>query len=266
VSGDGAAIAPLEMVPLPPVGRRFGAPRRVRWGDTDVAGRLRLDATARFLQDVANDDTRDAGHDPFAPWIVRRTALAVARWPRLGEMVTVTTFSAGHGSRWGERRTIVEGDDGGRVDAAALWVYVDAVTGAPKRLTDEFHATYDEAAGGRKVAARLRLPGPSSDGAGPAGGVTARPWPVRRTDLDSLGHVNNAATWVPFQDELDRRGLVASYAEVEYGDAIAPDDEVTLLVEATDPDPGADGSTVLAAWLTVDGAVRAAAHLRARPG
>lgn len=262
-------LDPLEMVPLPVAGRRFATSRRVRWGDTDATGRLRLDATARFLQDVANDDTRDAGHDPFAPWVVRRTAVEVTGWPELGEIVTLTTFSAGHGSRWAERRTIIEGDAGSRVDAAALWVFVDPETGVPKRLTDEFHATYDEAAGGRKVAARLRLPGPSSDGPGDGGtgdGMTARPWPLRRTDLDSLGHVNNAATWSPFQDELDRRGLVATYAEVEYGDAVAPDDQVTLLVEER-PAGGSEGSgsTILAAWLTVGGAVRASAHLAADP-
>ena len=57
------SIAATVMVPVPERGRRFTAERPVRWGDTDRHGRLRLDALARFLQDVANDDTRDAGFD-----------------------------------------------------------------------------------------------------------------------------------------------------------------------------------------------------------
>ena len=71
----GTSIAATVMVPVPERGRRFTAERPVRWGDTDRHGRLRLDALARFLQDVANDDTRDAGFDPFAPWVVRRTTV-----------------------------------------------------------------------------------------------------------------------------------------------------------------------------------------------
>jgi len=251
------ALADLELVPLPASGRRFTESRRVRWGDTDPSGRLRLDAVARYLQDVANDDTRDAGHDPLAPWVVRRTAVRADRWPRLGEIVTLTTFSGGHGSRWAERRTVLEGDGGGRVDAAALWVFVDPATGLPKRLTPEFHATYDEAAGGRTVGARLRLPGLSDRSID-----ETRTWPVRCTDLDALGHVNNAATWSPVDDGLQRRGLEPRYAELEYGDAIGPGDELSV---HTTGGPGPDGTTVVGAWLTVGGAVRAAAHVRAVP-
>ena len=60
-----------------------------------MAGRLRSDALARYLQDVANDDTRDAGHDPFEPWLVRRTSLVFGQPFVLGELVALTTFSGG---------------------------------------------------------------------------------------------------------------------------------------------------------------------------
>ena len=39
----------------------YQASRRVRLGDASPRGRLRLDACARYLQDIANDDSRDAG-------------------------------------------------------------------------------------------------------------------------------------------------------------------------------------------------------------
>ncbi len=240
-----------ELVPLPERGRRFTATRRVRWGDTDEHRHLRLDATARYLQDIANDDTRDAGHDPMAPWVVRRTVLSVDRPVALGEVVTVTTFSGGHGSRWAERRTSIAGSEGGRVEAASLWVFVDPVSGRPARLTPEFHATYDEAAGGRQVSARLRHPAPPVD-------ASSRPWPLRATDLDGLGHVNNAATWAAVDDELARRGLEAAVAELEYPDAIGPDDAVAL--RSADGDDGR-----LSLWLVVDDEVRASAVVTPRP-
>lgn len=233
------------LVPVPERGRRFTTSRRVRWGDTDPAGRLRLDALARYLQDVANDDTRDAGFDPMAPWVVRRTVVVVHEPVALGDVVTCTTFSGGFGSRWAERRTSVVAEGGGRIEAAALWIFVDPVSGRPLRLTDAFHDVYGEASAGRKVSSRLQH-GP------PDPGAVTRPWTVRRTDLDALGHVNNAATWSAIEDELARRGRTARGAELEYPGAIGPTDEVALAASED------DGGT-LRMWLTVAGTVRASA-------
>ncbi len=240
-----------EFVPVPELGRTFTTERRVRWGDTDQHRRLRLDAVARYLQDAANDDTRDAGHDPFAPWVVRRTVIRVVQPVALGEIVAVTTFSGGHGRRWAERRTRLVGSDGGMIEAASLWVFMDPVSGRPARLTAEFHATYGEAANGREVSSRLHH-GPPPEGA------EARRWPLRATDLDGLGHVNNAATWAAVEDELARRGIEPALAELEYPDAIAPDDEVTLLT-----DLGADGTLRL--WLMAATKVCASALVEPRP-
>lgn len=239
------------MVPVPERGRRFTASRRVRWGDADARGRLRLDAVARYLQDVANDDTRDAGHDPRAPWVVRRTAIEVLVPPAVGEVLALTTFGGGLGSRWAERRTSMVGDAGGRVEAASLWVCLDPVSGRPARLTEEFLATYGEAAGGRRVSSRLVLPPPPPE-------VTRRPWPLRSTDVDRLRHVNNAATWEPVEDELARRGVEPARAVLEHGDAIDPADAVELASVA-----GPDGA--VSVWLLVGTAVRASALVHPAP-
>jgi len=234
-----------SFVPVPARGRTFTAERRVRWGDVDRRGRLRLDSLARYLQDVANDDTRDAGHDPMAPWVVRRTVIETLRPPALGEVLALTTFSGGLGARWAERRTSITGADGGRVEAAAIWIYVDPASGRPARLGPEILAVYAEAAGGRKVNARLTHARPGPD-------VDVRDWPLRSTDHDPLGHVNNAATWEAVEDELERRGLRPGRAEVEYGESVGPDDHVAL-ASAVDPDG------TLGIWLTVDDVVRASA-------
>jgi len=95
-------------------------------------------------------------------------------------------------------------------------------------------------------------------GHGPvADGADRRPWPLRSTDLDGLGHVNNAATWEPVEDELARRDLRPRWAELEYGDALDPGDDVELASIVAH-----DGSLRL--WLCVDGVVRASAVVHPR--
>jgi hypothetical protein len=68
---------PFQMVDGPGPGRQFTTRRRVRLGDATPKGRLRLDAVARYLQDVANDDTRDADWSDPHWWVVRRTVIDV---------------------------------------------------------------------------------------------------------------------------------------------------------------------------------------------
>lgn len=232
-------------VALPDDGRRFRASRRVRWGDVDRRGRLRLDAVARYLQDVAGDDTRDLGDRPTAPWVVRRTTIAIDEPPAVGEVLHLTTFGGGVGGRWAERRTSITGDSGARIEAAALWISIDPRTGRPSRLTSRFLEAYGPTSAARRVSARRRHPPPPP-------GAAVRAWVQRSTDHDPLGHVNNAATWEPVEDELARRDLVPVGAELEYGDAIEPTDEVTLVSRTDPPD-------TVAVWLVVGDAVRASA-------
>ena len=137
------------------VARRYTASRRVRLSDVSPKGRLRLDAVARYLQDIAGDDGHDAIGAEADPWIVRRTTIAVDRFPVLREELTVTTWASAAGARWAERRTSIAGDQGGLAEAAALWVYVDVDSGRPKRLTDAFWQHYGESVGERTVHARL---------------------------------------------------------------------------------------------------------------
>lgn len=244
----------IELVPRPVRGRVFTSSRRVRWGDADPSGALRLDAVARHLQDSSNDDTRDAGLDPSEPWVVRRTAIRIDDPPRVGDIVHLSTWNSGQGRRWAERRTTIETDGGRRIEAAALWVRIDRDTGRPARLTPEFHTIYDEAAAGRTIASRLRLEPPDGD-------VDERPWLIRHRDLDGLGHVNNAATWEPVVDEIARTGAHAAYAELEYGEGIGPDATVTVLSRRGEDEDG----SLLRVWIRADGEIRASAQVHLRP-
>lgn len=212
-----------EMLPLPSVGRTFMAGRTVRLGDVDERGELRLDAIARYLQDVATDDAIDAGIVNAMGWLVRRTMIEISRPARLNERVELTTFCAGAGRSWAERRTQLRSGDAVCAEAVCLWVQVDPVSGRPQRLDDEFHRHYGPSTGGRTVSSRLSLPKQ------PAGQATGTPWRFRSTDVDPFGHVNNAAQWAVVEHHLDEAGTArVGVGELEYLAPVDPADALSL--------------------------------------
>jgi acyl-ACP thioesterase len=218
------------LLSVPAQGRVFRSGRRVRLGDVDPLGRLRLDALARYLQDVSGDDTDDSGLPDAQDWVVRRTVVEQRRAAVLGERLELATFCSGYGSRWAERRVSILGEGGAVVDAVTVWVHVDPATGRPKALSEAFHALYDAAAGGREVLAR-QVHDPLAVG---TDGVATFAWQPRAADLDILDHANNAVAWA-ILEELRNRVLVDAEAprggpddllahdfraEVEFRDAV----------------------------------------------
>jgi acyl-ACP thioesterase len=163
---------------------------------------MRLDAIARSLQDVAYADVEDAGLADAAVWVVRRTRIHVARFPRFPEHLTLHTFCSGVGRAWAERRTTIEsaganGEPIADIEAVSLWVHLDPESWHPIPLTAREIEIYGPGPGeSRSVSHRLRHPPP------PADADSARPWRFRATECDIADHVNNAAYWTPLDDEL----------------------------------------------------------------
>jgi acyl-ACP thioesterase len=240
----------VAMAP-PGEGRVHRVRRIVRLGDVDTEGRIRLDAVARYAQDVASDDMVDAGLAGVWSWVVRRTTIAVAHRPRFEQAVGVATWCSGTGAAWAERRTTIDVDGRPAVEVSALWVCLDPRTGRPVALEDRFVDVFSPPVDNRRVGGRLRHPGPP-----PA--TTDRPWTLRRTDYDALGHVNNAVTWGLVEEEAVafRPEARVACAEVEYRAAVAPGDMVDMRVAG-------DATGGLGLWV-VDrsGGVRTSAVVR----
>jgi acyl-ACP thioesterase len=235
-----------QFVSLPRGGREIVRTRRVRLGDVSVSGRVRLDALARYLQDVAADDVDDAGVE--GAWVMRRMAFRSDRSLHFGDDIELRTFCSGTGGRIAERRTTLLRDGAVAVEAVALWVYLGA-HGRPAPLEEWFFDLYGSAAAGRRVNGRLRLGAPPPD-------AGSRPWPLRSADFDVLEHVNNAASWTAVEDELERvaPGRIPVAGEIEYRTAIDPGESVELRSV-----PGTDRLTC---WLVGDGVVRTSAVVR----
>jgi len=231
----------IEFTPLSASGRRFSESFPVRLSDTDPSGALRLDGVARYLQDVGNDDWDDTGIATTDTWVVRRTTVRMAgdAWPRLGDQVSLTTWCAGAGAAWAERRTDLSVNGEVVLQAAGLWVPIDP-SGHPVRVRPAFYEVYGEALQGRKISGRVTLTQPDAD-------APRVPWTLRRADLDVVGHVNNAAVWQAVSEVVD---VPVSYVELIHHGPVEGGHEVKLVHV-----PGR-------MWLLVDDEVRVAVEYR----
>lgn len=241
-------FAARELLPMSPSGRSFSAGRIVRLGDADPDGELRLDAIARYLQDIAGDDALDAALPNALGWVVRRTMIRIDHAAQVNEQLHLTTFCTGAGRSWAERRTSIVGEHGAAIEAVSLWVQVDVVTGRPARLGGEFFEIYGESAGGRIVSSKLGLP------AKPPAHAERQTWAFRYADLDQLGHVNNAAHWAVIEEVLQRGGMARrGVGELEYLAPAEAEDLSEVMIDHELTWVVAHGRTLTAArWSPLD--------------
>lgn len=207
---------------MPASGRTFATSRRIRLADLDRRGRLRLDAVARYLQDTAIEDVQETGWGlPDHLWFIRRIQVEIESPFLEDRSVELVTWCSGLAAIAAGRRWSLVGDAGGRLEVDSVWIHLGP-DARPARL--EHFGVYAEAAHGRHVSTKIELPEPPAC-------ATAVPWPLRSSDVDLHGHVNNAVHWQAVEHRLDvadidlRRPLSA---RLDYGDPLEPGDAVEL--------------------------------------
>jgi acyl-ACP thioesterase len=216
------------LVPRPERGRTFSARRRIRLSDMDARGRLRLDAVARFLQDVAIDDVDETGWGaPEHLWVIRSIRIDVVAPFLHGGEVELVTWCSGQAALAAGRRTSITGETGERIEVDSVWIHLGR-DAKPARL-EEF-GVYAEAAASRRVSTKLMLPDPEP-------GLESTPWPLRVSDVDVHGHLNNAAYWQAVEQRLSATVIDPASphrAFLDYRRPIDLGDEVGLVESRSD--------------------------------
>jgi acyl-ACP thioesterase len=212
------------VVPIPAQGRTFAESRRVRLTDMDPLGRLRLDAVARFLQEIAIDDVDETGWGaPDHLWFVRRMRVDVLEPFLADRAVELVTWCSGLATLAAGRRWSLTGDRGGRIEVDSVWIHLDAQQ-RPTRIRG-FDA-YALAAGGHRVSTRPQLADPPTDG-------PRTPWPLRVSDIDLHGHVNNTVYWQAIEHVLRGAGPELGrplHARLDFRDPLDLGDRLELAV------------------------------------
>lgn len=189
------------LLPLPPTDRRFSAERTVRLGDVDPLGELRLDAVARYLQDVAGDDAVDSGLSNAVGWVVRRTMIRIDRPSRVGcgSRSSRSAPAPGGARRNGGRRSPTSTDRWSRRSACGststpprvAWPGSATTSPGSAGLTDGPHLI------GELVGERGIVPVPRS-ARGPDGGPAELGWASRHRSRYALDRRSSTS---PARDE-----------------------------------------------------------------
>lgn len=110
-------------------------------GDIHPNRTLRLDAAARYLQDLGFDHLEANGAAQVHPlWVVRRTVIDVIRpitWPGT---VRLHRWCSALSSRWCTMRVRIESDGGGLIETEGFWININPGNGMPSRISDDFLA------------------------------------------------------------------------------------------------------------------------------
>lgn len=170
----------------------------LRVADVDRGGRLRLDAIARHLQDVGQDDVHAQGFDESHPaWIVRRTMTDVIRPIHFQDTLRLRRWCSGTSTRWCQIRVRIDGCKGGLIETEAFWINFNRDTLTPSRISDQFLARLQTTTDVDRLRWQPYLhPAIRED----ADQISE--YPVRFTDIDLFDHMNNAVFWSVVEDHL----------------------------------------------------------------
>lgn len=176
----------------------------LRVGDIDRAGRLRLDAACRHIQDIGQDQLREMGFEETHPlWIVRRTMVDLIRPIEFGDMLRCRRWCSGTSNRWIQNasdsiRPPLRPSTRTRISHHRLEM--------PARIADDFLAGLHRTTSVDRLRWKGYLKPGSRDDAS-----EIHEFPVRVTDIDLFDHMNNAVYWSVIEDYL------ASHAELLRG-------------------------------------------------
>src|SRR6187455_2759732 len=214
---------------MPETGRTFRVAYTVRLADTDATGRLRLDAIARYLQDAAIDDVHETGWGaPEHLWVLRSVRIDVLTPSLEDRQVGIVTWGSSFSALAAGRRWSLTGDAGGSIEVDSTWIHLGP-DARPARIGEGFGG-YAEATQGRVASTKLTLVPPPIDG-------PRTEWPLRTTDVDRMGHVNNAAYWAAVEQRLGEGQLDVRKplrARLDYRHPIDLGESVELVETAQD--------------------------------
>jgi acyl-CoA thioester hydrolase len=238
---------------------KFQRTFRVRHYECDAYGHLNNVNYVRYMQEAALDASADVGWDMARyeevghQWLIRETEVEYLDALKYDERVTITTWvedfrRVRSRRRYEFHRLDEDGTQGDMVARASTdWVYLEMATLRPTRIPDDMILAFMPE--GAPEAGAKREPFPEAPPVPEGAYVLEKRVPWR--DIDSAGHVNNAAYFAYLEDvstqvgrqfgwsmaTMQERGLamVCRKMRVVYKDSALMDDDLNITTYWSDP-------------------------------
>lgn len=188
---------------------------RISYSESDEGLLLTVPALLNFFQDAAIFEAEDGSitmdylQQRHLAWLLGSWQIVVERMPRLGQEVIVTTRPYAFKGFIGYRNFTLETMDGEMLArAASIWTLVDIEKLKPSRPTPEILAGY-------AISPKLEMDYEPRRIELASEGVKQEPFIIRRNQIDSNHHVNNAE-YVNMAMEYADEGRRVRQVRVEY--------------------------------------------------
>lgn len=201
---------------------------KVRYSEISPDRRINVAQVARYFQDCSTLDSNHVGDtldhllEQSRVWLLAAWQVEIMRYPELFEEIVISTWPHDKKGILAYRNFDICDLEGNRlISANSMWFYYDLKAGVPTRIMDEDIAAY-----GQKEKLPMNYKGrkitlPKTDG------EKMDFFTVRRSDLDTNGHVNNTKyiemALEYMKDSAKIVGMRADYRKSAlYGDRIFP--------------------------------------------
>lgn len=164
---------------------------RVRYSETDAAGKLTLEAILDYFQDVSTFHSEDLGlgikflEEHHLAWVLTSWQIVVERYPECCEFIKVTTFPYDFKGFMGNRNFFLE-DASGKKSAYAnsIWTLMNLEKERPERPTEEMKERY-------VIEPKLDMEYAPRKIEIPESFTQQKPIRIREYHMDTNQHVNN---------------------------------------------------------------------------
>lgn len=169
----------------------YGKEYEVRYDDTDRNHEMRAVSVLNYLEDAALAHSAYVGYPlqwflkEKKVWVLTQVAMEMTRYPHYGERFTVETWPTDFGRFRASRNFRLKDAEGDVLGGLATqWIYFDLASRRPAKTTDEMKQGYGTNTAGVMDYEfnKLGFDGPM---------YASETLEVRRSDIDSMGHVNN---------------------------------------------------------------------------
>ena len=209
----------------------YSLKHKVTYSEISADKHISIAQAVRYFQDTSTfqseavGDTIEELEKKQCAWLLSAWQLEVNRYPVFGEELTISTWPYDSKGILAYRNFEMKDADGNSIIRAnSIWFYFDSQTGMPRKILPEYVESYGDGEKlpmnykGRKVILPKNVEGKKMDH-----------FPVKKSDLDTNGHVNNSK-YIEMASEYVEKTSAIKGMRVDYRKSATINDTIVPVI------------------------------------